>query len=118
MDIVGIKVKSTSFGEGIIIEQNERAISVAFQDGIKRLVYPSSFEAYLTAMDANIQEALLLEITSAQAEKNAAEKLAEEEVTARKQAQKEVARHAHERAVNKHRASVQAAAEKTGKPKG
>ncbi len=104
MNIVGMKVTSVAFGEGTIIEQDEKTVAVAFQNETKRFEYPSGFDIFLTALDANIQKTLLEEIACAKQKKKDAEELTEEEAAAKKQDQKDAAHHAHQRAVNRNKA--------------
>lgn len=67
MDIYDRKVRSATFGSGVVTEQSESTVSVDFNGTIKRFLYPSCFEGFLTAEDPVIQREIHSEIVSVKA---------------------------------------------------
>lgn len=60
MEVAGIRVRHTTFGEGTVISQtNERMITVSFLSGEKRFVFPECFQSNLVAIDENVQQLML-----------------------------------------------------------
>lgn len=55
-------VKHTSFGEGVIIAQDSKYITVRFAVAEKKFVYPDIFEKFLTFQDGTVPEEILLDI--------------------------------------------------------
>ena len=90
MDIVGQDVKHKVFGVGTVTEMDGKQIVVRFSVGLKKFVYPSAFEDYLTLMDSAVHESIQLEILAQKKAKIEAEQL-EREAAARKLAEMEYA---------------------------
>ncbi|HWQ51290.1 MAG TPA: hypothetical protein VN369_05735 [Terriglobales bacterium] len=86
MDILGAKVTHRQFGIGEIVGQDERTVTVRFDEqGDKQFVYPSAFDGFLTFVDTarkRKMEALLLEIEA----QTAAEKARHDEEEGRRHA--------------------------------
>ena len=81
MELVGLKVKHSTFGSGIIIEQIDNQIHVEFPAKTVKFVYPDGFEKFLRAEDTDIQQKIIEIINNA---KLAAEQKRQAEEAARK----------------------------------
>lgn len=57
--MVGQKVHHKSFGDGTVTNFDGRLLSVSFEAGEKRFVYPDAFESFLTAQDTVLQQKIL-----------------------------------------------------------
>lgn len=68
MDIQGADVHSPTFGAGTVIQQTQSMIAVDFGGNIKKFLYPSGFEAFLTADDPEIQAAVQADVAAEKAE--------------------------------------------------
>ena len=66
---VNLAVKHKSFGNGVIISQNGKYITVKFDTVQKTFVYPDAFESFLTLEDGSISKEILLDIQAAKAAK-------------------------------------------------
>lgn len=60
MDLIGLKVRHKSFGEGEIIETNNNYFKVQFQSETKPFVFPDAFEKFVIALDDKKQAEILL----------------------------------------------------------
>lgn len=56
--IINRTVTHKAFGIGVITEVNPTSIVVKFKDHVKKFQYPSSFEAFLTFEDVDLQESI------------------------------------------------------------
>ena len=56
MGIINEKVIHKKYGEGIIISYENRSITVRFQQGDKKFIYPDAFDGYLTPIDSLFAE--------------------------------------------------------------
>ena len=71
MIINNLAVKHKSFGNGTIIAQNGKYITVKFDSTQKVFVYPDIFEKFLTLSDGTVSEEILADIKAANDEKQA-----------------------------------------------
>ena len=69
MDIRGKKVFSNSFGIGIVTDQSENRVCIAFDAGEKKFTYPAAFSQFLVLCDPELQEMIVQEIEGAEREK-------------------------------------------------
>ena len=53
--LIGRTVRHAAFGEGIILAIDGRCVTVRFESGEKRFVYPNAFEGYLVAEDPDVR---------------------------------------------------------------
>lgn len=65
MDLLNLKVKHKVFGEGIITKISGNYLTVKFAAKESKFVYPDSFEKFIVADDASVQEAIIAEINVA-----------------------------------------------------
>ena len=86
MELIGLKVKHTVFGAGVITEMEGNYITVEFAAKTTRFVYPDAFEKFLKAEDSVSQQAIVDEINDAKA---AAEQKRQAEEAARKAAEEQ-----------------------------
>lgn len=61
-----------SLGVGVVVEQNEKYIMVAFSNKISKFAYPAAFEKFLVAVEQNIQNAICDELAAIEAAEVAA----------------------------------------------
>ena len=81
MDLIGLKVKHTVFGAGVIIEKDGNYITIEFSTKTTKFVYPDAFEKFIKAEDIDVQQAIVNSINDAKA---AAEQKRQAEEEARK----------------------------------
>lgn len=86
MELIGLKVKHTAFGVGVITEMEGNYITVEFASKISRFVYPDAFEKFLEAEHVAVQQMILDSINDAKA---AAEQKRQAEEAARKAAEEQ-----------------------------
>lgn len=86
MELIGLKVKHTAFGVGVITEMEGNYITVEFAAKTTRFVYPDAFEKFIKAEDSVLQQAIVDEINNAKA---AAEQKRQAEEAARKAAEEQ-----------------------------
>lgn len=67
MELIGLKVKHTVFGAGVINEMEGNYITVEFTSKTTRFVYPDAFEKFIKAEDSVVQQAIMDEINKAKA---------------------------------------------------
>ena len=67
MELIGLKVKHTVFGAGVITEMEGNYITVEFAAKTTRFVYPDAFEKFIKAEDSVLQQAIVDEINDAKA---------------------------------------------------
>ncbi len=83
MNILNAQVRHSKYGIGFVIDQNETIIAVRFNGeyGVKKFLYPSIFETYLTLCNQALQSEQTYEILRRHAEckAEAALRMAEEE---------------------------------------
>ena len=67
MELIGLKVKHTVFGAGVITEMEGKYITVEFVAKTTKFVYPDAFEKFIKAEDSTVQQTILDSINSAKA---------------------------------------------------
>ncbi len=68
---VNLAVKHKSFGNGIIVSQNGKYITVKFEGAQKTFVYPDAFECFLTLADGSVSPEIMLDIEASKSAKQA-----------------------------------------------
>ena len=86
MGLIGLKVKHTVFGTGVITEKDGNYIIVEFAAKNSKFVYPDAFEKFIKAEDPSVQQAIADSINDA---KVAAEQKRQAEEAARKAAEEQ-----------------------------
>ena len=86
MELIGLKVKHTVFGAGVITEMEGNYITVEFAAKTTKFVYPDAFEKYIKAEDPAVQQTIVDSIIDAKA---AAEQKRQAEEAARKAAEEQ-----------------------------
>ena len=71
MDIKGQKVTHKVFGTGVVTDQTESLVIIAFDAGEKKFQYPTAFKQFLIFCDLALQESVIKEIEDAEQEKAA-----------------------------------------------
>ena len=69
MQLENLEVKHKAFGNGVVLAQTEKYITVRFATAEKIFVYPDSFEKYLTLADGTVSSDILAEIAISNAHK-------------------------------------------------
>lgn len=67
MDLIGTKIKHNAWGSGTIVEFDGKYITARFSIGDKKFAYPSAFEKFLKAENAEIQQLIVCDINKANA---------------------------------------------------
>ncbi|HHY82236.1 MAG TPA: hypothetical protein GX505_06105 [Clostridiales bacterium] len=62
MGLINQKVIHKMYGEGIIISYENQSITVRFQQGDKKFIYPDAFDGYLTPVDSLFAEKIKREL--------------------------------------------------------
>lgn len=62
MELIGLKVKHSVFGIGVITEKASNCITVEFTTKTSKFVYPDAFEKFIKAEDPVVQQAITDEI--------------------------------------------------------
>ncbi len=57
-----LEVKHKSFGEGLVISNNGKYMTVKFGTMQKTFVYPDAFESFLTLSDGSVSDEILADI--------------------------------------------------------
>ena len=86
MELIGLKVKHTAFGIGVITDMDGNYITVEFASKTSKFVYPDAFEKFLEAEHVAVQQMILDSINDAKA---AAEQKRQAEEAARKAAEEQ-----------------------------
>ena len=86
MELIGLKVKHTVFGAGVITEKIDNYIVVEFASKTTKFVYPDAFEKFIRAEDADVQQTI---INSIHAAKVAAEQKRQAKEVARRAAEEQ-----------------------------
>ena len=86
MELIGLKVKHTAFGVGVITDLEGSYITVEFASKTSKFVYPDAFEKFLEAEHVAVQQMILDSINDAKA---AAEQKRQAEEAARKAAEEQ-----------------------------
>ena len=60
-----LEVKHKSFGEGLVISNSGKYMTVRFGTAQKTFVYPDAFESFLTLADGTVSEEILEDIKRA-----------------------------------------------------
>lgn len=79
MNLRNKRVTHKTFGEGIIVDQDESFITIDFDDDQKLFVYPDAFEEFITLKDHDVAKSLEKIISKRKAEKEALEEKREKE---------------------------------------
>lgn len=56
MKLLGQEVKHKKFGRGVIVEQQENKVAIAFKEGQKLFVFPDAFQQYLVICDTKLKK--------------------------------------------------------------
>ena len=56
MQLLGQPITHTTFGKGIVTDWNDHIITVCFNSGEKRFIYPDAFSNFLILKNTNAQE--------------------------------------------------------------
>lgn len=80
MNLINEEITHKVFGNGSIVDQNESVITVNFNDGIKKFVYPDAFGTFIKLNDRDAARNLQKIITEMEIEKEALEKKRQEEI--------------------------------------
>lgn len=86
MELIGLEVKHTAFGVGVITDLEGNYITVEFASKTSKFVYPDAFEKFLEAEHVAVQQMILDSINDAKA---AAEQKRQAEEAARKAAEEQ-----------------------------
>ena len=86
MELIGLKVKHTVFGSGVITEMKGNYITVEFASKTTKFIYPDAFEKFIKAEDSVAQQAIADKINDA---KVAAEQKRQADEAARKAAEEQ-----------------------------
>ena len=70
MHLENLAVKHKAFGNGVILAQSEKYITVRFATAEKIFVYPDSFEKFLTMEDGSVPSAILEDLEASRAAKD------------------------------------------------
>lgn len=65
MELLNLKVKHKSFGEGTITEATDSYLTIKFAAKESKFVFPDSFEKFIVAEDAMVQAAIMAKISNA-----------------------------------------------------
>lgn len=84
MELIGLKVKHTVFGAGVITELEGNYITIEFAAKITKFVYPDAFGKFIKSEDPAVQQSIVDSINDAKA---AAEQKRQAEEAARKAAE-------------------------------
>ena len=80
MNLINKEITHKVFGNGNIVEQNDSVITVNFNDGIKKFVYPDAFETFISLNDQDTAKNLQKIIAEKEIERQALEKKLKEEI--------------------------------------
>jgi len=80
VNLINKEITHKVFGNGNIVEQNDSVITVNFNDGIKKFVYPDAFETFISLNDRDTAKNLQKIIAEKEIEKQALEKKLKEEI--------------------------------------
>ena len=69
MNLTGHLVIHKTFGQGKVVDHTGVYLSVIFEQGEKRFIYPDSFQTFLQAQDETLHAAILNELAEVQARK-------------------------------------------------
>jgi hypothetical protein len=62
MILENLEVKHKTFGEGLVISNNGKYMTVKFGTAQKTFVYPDAFESFLTLSDGSVSDEILADI--------------------------------------------------------
>ncbi|QDI90919.1 malate synthase [Salicibibacter halophilus] len=79
MNLINEEITHKTFGEGDIVDQNESSITINFNEGEKKFVYPDAFGKFITLKDRDTAKSLKKVISKRETEKKELEKKREEE---------------------------------------
>ena len=65
MVLNNVQVKHRSFGNGIVVDQQGKYITVDFGTAQKKFVYPDAFESFLTLSDGTLSDEIRGDIDNA-----------------------------------------------------
>lgn len=69
MQLENLAVKHKVFGDGVILAQSDKYITVRFANAEKIFVYPDAFEKFLTLADGTVTEDILGDLAISKASK-------------------------------------------------
>lgn len=64
MNFENLEVKHKAFGNGVIVSEQGKYITVKFETVTKIFVYPDIFEKFLTLADGSVSEEILADLES------------------------------------------------------
>ena len=67
MNFENLEVMHKSFGNGVIVSNQGKYITVKFEAVTKTFVYPDIFEKFLTLADGSVSEEILADLSSSKA---------------------------------------------------
>ena len=70
MHLENLAVKHKAFGNGVILAQSEKYITVRFATAEKIFVYPDAFEKFLTMEDGSVPSEILEDLEASRAAKD------------------------------------------------
>ena len=70
MVLENLHVRHKAFGEGTIIENDGKYITVQFSAAKKKFVYPDIFEKFLTLADGTVNDDIVKDLNTVNAAKN------------------------------------------------
>ena len=56
MNLIDETVTHKVFGEGQIVEQDDKTITVDFEEDVKKFVYPDAFKTFIMLQDRDLSE--------------------------------------------------------------
>ena len=74
MNLIDETVTHKVFGEGQIVEQDDKTITVDFEEDVKKFVYPDAFKTFIMLQDRDLSERLEETLTKMRAEEKIREK--------------------------------------------
>lgn len=80
MNLINEVITHKIFGEGDIVEQDESFVTIDFDKGTKKFVYPDAFGKFITLKDRDTAKSLKKIISKQEMEQEALEKKREEEI--------------------------------------
>lgn len=79
MNLVNEKLKHKSFGEGVVTAHDNSYITIRFQQGEKKFVFPDAFDGFLIIEDDTIAQKIEQKVEDAKVAQRDKERLAEQE---------------------------------------
>src|SRR5699024_1768258 len=79
LNLINEEITHKTFGEGNIVDQDESFITIDFEEGTKKFVYPDAFGKFITLKDRNTAKSLKKVISKIEMEQEELERKREEE---------------------------------------